>query len=40
PGNEIKSVKWSDKMDKTVKGKWPAKGGGLFNEPDLIIQML
>ncbi|KKL85362.1 hypothetical protein LCGC14_1955480, partial [marine sediment metagenome] len=35
PDNEIKSVKWSDKMDKTVKGKWPPKDGELFNQPDL-----
>ncbi|MHC4718447.1 MAG: SBBP repeat-containing protein, partial [Planctomycetota bacterium] len=40
PGNEIKSVKWSDKLDPTAKGKWPAKDGGLFNHPDLVVEML
>ncbi|KKL53829.1 hypothetical protein LCGC14_2271520, partial [marine sediment metagenome] len=40
PDNEIKSVKWADKMDKTIKGKWPPKDGGLFNHPDLEVQML
>ena len=39
-GNEIKSVKWSDKADKAVKGKWPPKPGEVFHEPDLAIEML
>ena len=33
PGNEIKSVKWADKADKTVKGKWPPKKGLVFESP-------
>ena len=40
PGAEIKSVKWADTADKTAKGKWPPKGGGLFDQPDLAIEML
>ena len=40
PGNEIKSVKWSDKVDKDNNGKWPPRDGQLFNEPDLAIEML
>ncbi len=40
-GNEIKSVKWSDKIDKDTKGKWPAKKGIVFAEPgDLAIRIV
>ncbi|KKM03769.1 hypothetical protein LCGC14_1771090, partial [marine sediment metagenome] len=40
PDNEIKSVKWSDKVDKAISGKWPPREGELFNHPDLEVEML
>jgi len=39
-GKEIKSVKWSDKVDKAVKGRWPPKPGEVFDVPDLDVQLL
>ncbi|MHC4716575.1 MAG: hypothetical protein ACYS5V_06375 [Planctomycetota bacterium] len=39
-GKELKSVKWSDTVDRTVKGQWPPKKGEVFSVPDLDIQLL
>ncbi|HET6430321.1 MAG TPA: LEPR-XLL domain-containing protein [Phycisphaerae bacterium] len=39
-GKEIKSVKWSDKVDKDVKGQWPPKPGEVFDVPNLDVQLL
>ncbi len=39
--SEIKTVKWSDKADKTNKGKWPPKKGQVFaGIDDLLIEIL
>ncbi len=39
-GKEIKSVKWADKIEKTVKGIWTTKAGLVFALPDLAIEIL
>lgn len=40
PGSPIKSVAWSDTLDKTVKGKYPPKTGPFIQQPDLAIEVL
>jgi len=40
-GGKIKSVRWADRVDKTVKGMWPPKKGEVLDEPgDLAIRII